>query len=79
MRLRHFLDAAYALLHEEYQRYRMNMFEASEQLREFAAGYKPVDESGNAVSLSDAKEARENQRALAELADMMKNTGIAFP
>lgn len=80
MRLRHFLDAAYAILHEEYQRYKLNLFDASEQLREFAAGYKPAtDEQGQAVSISEEQEARAIAQAMAELNSQLKGTGLVLP
>lgn len=78
MKLRHFLDAAYAVLHEEYQRYKMNLFDATEQLKEYAAGYKLLDEEGHDIPLDEAQEAAENARAMAELREVMKNTGMGF-
>lgn len=79
MRLRHFLDAAYAILHEEYQRYKLNLFDATEQLKEFAAGYNPVDAEGQPVPASEDQEARALARAMAELNSQLKSTGLVFP
>lgn len=74
MKLRHFLDAAYVLLIEEYQRYKLSLWDATEQLREYAAGFdpeKPVEERATANESM-------NERAMAELRTQFANTGIAF-
>lgn len=79
MKLRHFLDAGYAILHEEYQRYKLNLFDATEQLKEFAAGYNPVDEQGQPVPVGAEQETRANEQAYAQLREQMKSTGIVLP
>ena len=56
--------------------YKMNLFDASAQLAEFASGYRPADAEGNLVPVSEDRAARENERAMAELREMMKSTGI---
>lgn len=75
MKLRHFLDAAYAILFEEYQRYKMSLWDATKQLREYASGYdptKPVEEVPESAS------PKTNDQAMNELRGLFANTGIAF-
>jgi hypothetical protein len=64
MKLRHFLDAAYALLVEEYLRVGVNIMEAVEKTSEYRATSKPQE----AVEVN---EAARNQAALLKLQQMM--------
>lgn len=72
MRLRQFLNAAYSILHEEYQRWGMNLFDATEALKEYAEGFDPgpaplaVPASG-----SSGVVAVQNTKAMEELNKML--------
>ena len=75
MKLKHFLDAAYAMLADEYQRLGMNLFEATEKLVEWSAGYKPSEGLPVAVAIEEDQAARQNERSLAELQARMAGLG----
>lgn len=64
MRLRHFLDAAYALLVEEYQRIGVNLMDAIDKTLEYRSGEKP--EQAKEIS-----EAAHNAASLQKLNSLM--------
>lgn len=77
MKLGHFLDAAYALLVEEYQRLGTDLATTIKQLAQWQAG-GPKDEEEIVVqqnTASDVATARQNAQALAELQTMMAGVG----
>ena len=87
MTLNQFLDAAYALLVEEYRRLGANLSEALDRTREYAAGghmkKEPVTASGNAREAITVvpqsgltPEELENERSLAALEAAMQ--GVSF-
>lgn len=88
MTLNQFLDAAYALLVEEYRRLGANLSEALDRTREYAAGghnrkQEPVTASGNAREAVTAvpqsgltAEELQNEAALAALEQAMQ--GVSF-
>ena len=67
MTLREFLDAAYAVLVDEYRRHGQNLFQALEEMSEWAQGGKQ-DESEAAVIA-------QNTRALADMDAIMAGIG----
>lgn len=72
MSLRHFLNAGYAVLFDEYQRWGMNLFDAFEALKEWAEGYQPELEPTTAPAGGNERAvAVQNTRAMAELSKMM--------
>lgn len=74
MRLPRFLDCAYALLFEEYQRLGLNIVDASERLEEWRR--ERVAEAVNAVATPDEDAvARQNVRSLIELQAAMQSVG----
>lgn len=72
MSLRHFLNAAYAVLFDEYQRWGMNLFDAIEALKEFAEGYNPEPVPAlPAGGRAPRAVAVQNTRAMDELEKML--------
>jgi len=85
MTLNQFLDAAYALLVEEYRRLGANLSEALDRTREYAAGghkKESITASGNREAVTEVprsnltSEELENERALVALEEAM--TGVSF-
>ena len=85
MTLNQFLDAAYALLVDEYKRLGSSLTEALARTREYAAGgSRPVTASGNeeerpplrAVQSGLTPEELQNEQALAALEQLMG--GVSF-
>jgi hypothetical protein len=80
MTLNQFLDAAYALLVDEYRRLGSGLVEALDRTREYAAGYRiePLTASGNEGAATPVRkqpdltpEELENERMLAAFESMM--------
>jgi hypothetical protein len=69
MKLRNFLDAAYALLVEEYQRIGVNLIEAVERVNE-SLGLTDDAQAGQ-LSPSDSEITAQNERALKDLQKLM--------
>jgi hypothetical protein len=85
MTLNQFLDAAYALLVNEYLRLGAHLTEALDRTREYAQGgrkHSPLTASGNEEAItavpqsSLSAEELENERALVALEQMMN--GVSF-
>ena len=77
MKLGHFLDAAYAVLVEEYQRLGTDLVTTLRQLSEWQAGGPQEDlgEEPQQGNVSDIEIARQNAQALSELSNMMAGVG----
>jgi hypothetical protein len=76
--LRRFLDVAYAILVEEYQRLGIDLLTAIEKLGDFAAGTRETDGQSptqEAVEPSERDVVRQNQLAMAELTKLMGGVG----
>lgn len=72
MSLRQFLNAAYTILFEEYQRWGMNLFDAIEALKEFAEGYIPAPlVTASGTPPASAAVAVQNTRSMEELSKML--------
>jgi hypothetical protein len=69
MTLRRFLDVAYAILVEEYQRLGMNLMDALEKLENMKA--RTVKKDGVSAEPTEAEIARQNEASLRELNKMM--------
>lgn len=69
MSLRHFLNCGYTILLEEYQRWGKNLFEATDELAEYAEGFPRPD----AVPASGNERAvvSQNQKAMTELSKLL--------
>ena len=70
MTLRHFLDAAYVLLVEEYQRIGTNLMDAIDKTGEFRASSKPEE-------AETANEAARNEASLRQLEQMMAGVRVS--
>lgn len=79
MKLGHFLDAAYALLVQEYQRLGTDLTTALKQLSEWQAGGPKEEVTEEVVQRerpsSEVITAQQNAQALAELQSMMAGVG----
>ena len=83
MTLNQYLDAAYALLVEEYRRLGANLSEALDRTREFAAGRKVevVTADGRTETVTQPQntltpEELANEQALAALESAMSGVGV---
>ena len=75
MSLRRFLDCAYAILVEEYQRLGIDLLTAVEKLGDFAKGTRKTDgatPSQEPVEPTERSIVQQNQSAMAELQKMMQ-------
>lgn len=69
--LRQFLDCAYAILVEEYQRLGIDLLTAIEKLGNFAAGFVEESEQTLPEEPSERAVVAQNQAAMAELEKLM--------
>jgi hypothetical protein len=72
--LRRFLDIAYAILVEEYQRLGIDLMTTIEKLSDFAVGSRKTDGESRVQEVTEPSEqnvVKQNQQAMAELQKMM--------